>query len=207
MEYLPSILAAYTVMIVAVMSPGPAIAMLMGLAFGRGRAAAVWATCGIGAGSITNGTLSLIGLGLLMQEIAWAVTVLKLVGAAYLLWLAWGSMKKAMTPPQLTPQDMPPLSPIRAFVTGYLMQITNPKALIFWVVIASVSNTATAPLTVQVPFILGAACLSFAGHMAYALALSTTPVRNAYQRARRGVEATLGLLFTFFAFKLATARS
>lgn len=206
-ELLAGFLAAYTIMVVAVLSPGPAVAMLMGLAFSRGRATAVIATLGIATGSATIGMLTMTGLGLLLHQAAWAVVFLRLVGSAYLLWLAWGSVRKALHPPQVTPAEMPPLRPARAFLTGYLLQITNPKAIVFWIAVASVSGTMSAPLGVQLAFLSGAATISLLGHLGYALALSSAPVRRAYQSARRGIEATLGVLLTFFAFKLATSRS
>lgn len=207
MDYLPGFLAAYSVLLVAVLSPGPAVAMLMGLAFSRGRGSAVIASLGIAMGSATIGYLTLAGLGLLLERAAWAVTLLRVIGSAYLLWLAWGSLRRAIRPQGLAPAEMPPLAPARAFLAGYLLQVTNPKAIVFWIVIASVSGAGGAPLGMQLAFLAGAAMISLSGHMGYALALSAAPVRRLYLRARRGIEATLGALFTLFAFNLATARS
>ena len=207
MEYLPGFLAAYSILLVAVLSPGPAVAMLLGLGLSRGRATAVIASVGVAAGAATIALLTMLGVGLLLQKAVWAITVLRLVGSAYLLWLAWGAFRKAINPPKVTAAEMPPLSPERAFLTGYLLQITNPKAIVFWLAIASVGATTGAPVAVKLAFLLGAFAISLAGHMSYAIALSSTPVRRAYQSARRSIEATLGVLFTFFAFKLATSRS
>ena len=207
MDVFAGFLAAYSILLVAVLSPGPAVAMLLGLGLSRGRGTAVVASVGVAAGASTIALLTMMGVGLLLQKAAWAITLLRLVGSAYLLWLAWGAFRKAIAPPRVTAMDMPPLSPGRAFLTGYLLQITNPKAIVFWIAIASVGATTGAPLAVKATFLAGAFLISLAGHGAYALALSSTPVRRAYQNARRGIEATLGLLFTFFAFKLATSRS
>lgn len=207
MDYLPGFLAAYSILLVAVLSPGPAVAMLLGLGLSRGRGSALVASVGVATGAATIPVLTMLGVGLLLQKAAWTITLLRLVGSAYLLWLAWGAFRKALNPPRVTAADMPPLSPARAFLTGYLLQITNPKAIVFWLAIASVGATTGAPLTVKAMFLTGAFAISLAGHGAYALALSSAPVRRAYQSARRGIEATLGALFTLFAFKLATSRS
>lgn len=207
LDYLPGFIAAYSILLVAVLSPGPAVAMLLGLALSRGRASAVIASVGVAAGATTLAILTMIGIGALMQQAAWTVQVLRLLGAAYLLWLAYGAFRKAVNPPQVAPAAMPPLSSARAFLTGYLLQITNPKAVVFWIAITSVGATQGAPVAVIVTFLAGAFAISLAGHMAYALALSATPVRAAYMRARRGVEAVLGIALTYFAVKLATSRS
>ncbi|WHZ36132.1 LysE family translocator [Sagittula sp. MA-2] len=205
--YLPGFLASYAILLVAVLSPGPAVAMLLGVALSRGRASAVIASVGVAAGAATLAALTLAGVGVLMQQAAWAVTILRMVGATYLLWLAYGSFRKAIHPPRVAPDEMPPLSPLRAFTTGYLMQVTNPKAIVFWIAIASVGATNGAPAAIVALFLLGAFLISLAGHGAYALALSAAPVRALYARARRTIEATLGLFFTLFAIRLATARS
>ncbi|OWU83316.1 threonine transporter [Oceanicola sp. 22II-s10i] len=207
MEYLPGFLTAYSILLVAVMSPGPAVAMLLGISMSRGRASAVVAAIGVAAGSITMGTLAVIGLGVLVAQAAWTLTVMRILGSAYLLWMAYGAFRKAAQPGAIRPAEMPPLSRPRAFLTGYLMQITNPKAAVFWVAIASVGATHEAPVHLIALFLAGSFVMSLAGHMGYALALSSSPVRAVYLKARRGVEATLGVLFTFFAFKLATSRS
>ena len=54
-------------------------------------------------------------------------------------------------------------------------------------------------------FVAGAFVISFAMHAAWALVLSSRPVRAAYAGGRRWIEAGLGTFFTFAAFKLATA--
>lgn len=207
MDYFPGFLAAYSIMLVAVLSPGPAVAMLLGLGLSRGRSTAVVASVGVATGAATIALLTMAGVGLLLQKAAWAITTLRLIGSAYLLWLAYGAFRKAINPPQVAVADMPPLSPAKAFMTGYLLQITNPKAIVFWLAISAVGATTGAPLGIKALFLIGAFAISLVGHVAYALALSSAPVRRAYQTARRSIEATLGLLFTFFAFKLATSRS
>ena len=174
MDVFAGFLAAYSILLVAVLSPGPAVAMLLGLGLSRGRGTAVVASVGVAAGASTIALLTMMGVGLLLQKAAWAITLLRLVGSAYLLWLAWGAFRKAIAPPTVTAMDMPPLSPGRAFLTGYLLQITNPKAIVFWIAIASVGATTGAPLAVKATFLAGAFLISLAGHGAYALALSST---------------------------------
>ena len=55
-------------------------------------------------------------------------------------------------------------------------------------------------------FVIGAMALSFVCHAAWALLLSASPVRAAYQGARRWIEGALGAFFAFAAIKLVTSR-
>ena len=87
------------------------------------------------------------------------------------------------------------------FTKGYLMQVTNPKSIAFWLAIAGVGATSGAPLWVIGVFIAAMWLLSFSCHAAWALALSAAPVRAAYHRGRRYIEGALGAFFAFAAFK------
>jgi len=75
----------------------------------------------------------------------------------------------------------------------------------FWLAIAAVGAVNGAPAPVVAAFVAGAFVISFAMHAAWALVLSSRPVRAAYAGGRRWIEAGLGTFFTFAAFKLATA--
>lgn len=205
--YLPGILAAYAILLVASSSPGPAVALLIGIATAHGRTPALVATLGISMGSLTINILTMLGVGIVLSQAAWAVSVLRVIGAVYLLYLAYGAFTKAALSPHLQPVESIHRSKSKQFLAGYLLQVTNPKAISFWIAIASIGAVeGAAALTVAV-FIAGAFLISFGCHGAWALALSLDSVRRGYVASRRWIEATLGCLFTFFAFKLATAES
>lgn len=204
--FLPGFAIAWGILIVGASSPGPAVAMLMGLSLGQGRQAALMACVGIACGSATINILTLLGVGLILSQIGWAMMALKFLGAAYLAYLAFGAFKKAVTPPTITAANIDTQSKSALFAKGYLLQATNPKAIAFWLAIAAVGATEGAPLAMLAFFVASCAALSFVCHAAWALALSATPVRDAYQRSRAYVEGALGAFFAFAAVKLATSR-
>ena len=205
--YLPGFFAAYAILFVAASSPGPAVAMLLGISLEQGRKAALITSLGIAFGSTTINILTLVGVGLLLSQIAWAMTVLKFLGAAYLLYLAYGAAKKAINPPEVTIADVKVESSARLFVKGYLLQVTNPKAIVFWIAIAAIGATSGGGLPVIALFIAGAWVISFLCHGAWSILLSAGHFRRLYARSRRSVEATLSVFFAFAAFKLATSRT
>lgn len=204
LPYLPAFIAAYSIQIVGVMSPGPAVALLLGIGAEQGRPAALTASLGIavGAGMLALGTA--LGLGLLIQQVAWAGIALRYLGAAYLAWLAWKSFKKALAPPQVRAAEMRRQTLPRLFLIGLGLQLTNIKALVFWMAAVSAGPAQGAPLPVLLVFALGGALLSLAGHGFYAIVLSSRPVRHAYNRARRWIEGALGVFLGVMAFRMAT---
>lgn len=206
--HLPGFLAAYAILVVAASSPGPAVAMLLGIGTTQGRGAALMATFGIASGGIILNLGTLLGVGLLLSQAAWAMTALRLIGAAYLLWLAYGAFSKAVHPPDLRPAGLDaPRSAMRLFLLGFGLQVTNPKAIVFWLAIASIGATAGGGADVIAAFVLGAFAISFGCHGAWAILLSSRPIRTAYAAGRRWIEAALGGFFAFAAYKLATSDS
>lgn len=202
--FLPGFLAAYAILLIGALSPGPAVALLLGIATGQGRGAAMITTTGIALGSATINVLTVLGVGLLLSQTAWAMTILRFLGAAYLLWLAWGALGKAIAPPKVAMTTTVRASATRLFMTGYLLQVTNPKAIAFWLAIAAVGATANAGPGIIAAFVMGGFLISFLCHGAWAVVLSAAPFRTAYHKARRWVEGALGIFFAVFAYKLVT---
>jgi len=203
--YLPGIIAAYTVLIVGASSPGPSVAMLIGIATGQGRAPALIATLGIALGSVTINILTLMGVGLILSQAAWMMSLLRGVGAAYLLFLAYCAFRKAANPPELQSGASYGNTPFRLFMSGYLLQVTNPKTISFWLAIASIGAVDGAAIGIVLLFIIGAFMISFVCHGAWVVVLSVSHIRALYHSWQRWIEVALGSLFGLVAYKLATS--
>ena len=205
--YLPGISAAYAILFIGASSPGPSVALLIGIATEQGRSPALFATLGIALGSSTINVLTILGVGLFLSQAAWAMSLLRIAGAAYFLYLAYGAFRKSIQPPSLQAMKPNHGDPLKHFASGYLLQITNPKAISFWLAIASVGAVDNAEVSIIVLYVAGAFLISFTGHAIWAVALSLNSVRKTYASARRWIEMTLGSLFVFFSYMLITNNS
>ncbi|MHA3916010.1 LysE family translocator [Halovulum sp. GXIMD14793] len=205
-EYLPQLLLAWSIQWMGVLSPGPGVMLILGVATTAGRGPALVTTFGIACGAVMLAIATVLGLATQVSQIAWAMTMIKLIGAAYLAWLAWGSFKKALNPPELIPRAVETGSAWRTALGGFTMQITNPKAIFFWLAVAAAGGIGDAPAHIVALFLTGAFVNSYLGHGVYALLLSSNPIRAAYSRFRRWIEGALGVFFTIFSVKLALSR-
>lgn len=204
-EWLPNLLVGWGVQLLGVLSPGPGVALILSVATTRGRAAAITTCLGIATGAVILASIGVLGLAALLADIAWAMTLVKLTGAAFLTWLAWKSFGRMMQPGELPDAARPP-GARGTIAAGLAMQLTNPKAIIYWIAAAAVAGLETAPWPVIAVFLIGAGVNSFTGHGAWAIALSSRPFLALYRGARRWIEGALGVFFAFAAFKLATSR-
>lgn len=205
-DYLPQLLLAWSIQAMGILSPGPSVALILGVATSRGRLPSLVTAFGVACGSIVLAVATVVGVTAILAQVAELMTVLRWAGAAYLAWLAFKAFRNAASPPKLAVGRVGRESAWRTGLAGFVLQISNPKAIMFWLAIASVGGVGEAPLPVVVLFVAVAFVNSFLGHGAYALLLSSGPARSAYGRARRFIEAGLGCFFLFAGFKLATTR-
>ncbi|MGI9406414.1 MAG: LysE family transporter, partial [Hyphomicrobiaceae bacterium] len=87
------------------------------------------------------------------------------------------------------------------------IQMTNPKAALAWIAIISLGLTTDAPFWVSFVVVAGTTLLSVVIHLLYALAFSTAPMVRVYGKARRWIQGTLGVFFTFAGLKLLTGKT
>lgn len=205
MEYLPQLAVAWSIQFMGVVSPGPGIMLILSVAMSQGRRPSLITAFGIACASIILSSATVLGLAVILAETAELLTVVRYIGAAYLAWLAYKAFRTAARNPLLDQVAVKPLGPWRTGLTGFVLQLSNPKAILFWLAVASVGGVGNAPSSVSLLFIGGAFVISFVGHVGYALLLSSSPIRRAYERFRGWIEATLGCFFLYAGIKLATS--
>ncbi|MEM8823216.1 MAG: LysE family transporter [Pseudomonadota bacterium] len=203
--YLPGLMAALGVFAVGFLVIGPNIAAIMATSMAYGRRRGLTMALGVSLGSGLWAALTVAGLASLITAYAGAVTVLKLFGTAFLIWLAFKSFRSALRPDAVPPPGRATRG--NAFLAGLTIQMTNPKAALQWIAIAALAMDGQAPWQVGAVLVAAALILSLIGHAAYAMVFSTGMIVTAYARARRWIEGALGLLFTTFAYRLATERT
>lgn len=205
-DYLPALLTAWSVQVMGVVSPGPSVALLLGVGTTQGPRAALLTCAGIASASIILSVATVLGLTVIFVQLSQAMIVLKVLGAAYLAWLAYGAFRRAVTLPPMPETAENHASASQFAYRGFLLQVTNPKAIFFWIAIASLGGLAGAPLPVVAVFVAGAFVNSFVGHAAWGLVFASPPMRRLYLSGRRWVESGLGAFFAFASFKLLTTR-
>ncbi len=93
----------------------------------------VAAALGISSGCIVHALAAALGLAALLAASTWAFTVIKWVGAIYLLWLAWGMLRAARQESPATEAPEPQQSSLVAiYAQGFLTNVLNPKVALFF---------------------------------------------------------------------------
>jgi amino acid exporter len=207
--YLPGIVLAYSAFLLSIASPGPNVLAIMGTSMSVGRRSGMALALGVAAGSFCWAALTVSGLSVLIANYAAALVVIKIAGGCYLLWLACKAFRSAASAHDIEARTLggASLTPLRYFARGFAIQMTNPKAALAWIAIISLGLQNDAPLWVGLSIAIGTSLLSVAIHTVYALAFSTAAMVRFYGKARRWIQAALGVFFAFAGIRLLASRS
>lgn len=183
-------------------SPGPNMLHVMArsVELGLGRSILAMAGCFVAVTSLL--TASALGLTALLLAIPGAFVVLRLIGAAYLIWLGYRSWTAEDAPIDIGEGEVDrTLSPIRIFRTAFLIGISNPKALLFAAAFLPQFIDASRP---QVPqfalMVLTFAVIEISWYFVYAVGgrgiagvLERPTPRKLFNRVTGGVFVAFGL--------------
>jgi threonine/homoserine/homoserine lactone efflux protein len=211
METLTFALAA----LVLIMIPGPDQALITRSTLVGGRGSGLLTTVGGVLGLAVHATAAAVGLSALLLASATAFTVLKVVGAAYLVWMGVQAMRAARrsrTEPAGAAPSRVRLRPLTAVRQGFLSNALNPKVALFFVTLLPqfLSAHHTSAGATRVHALLLSAV--FAGLYLAWFGLYVVAVHNLGRLLRRprvkaGIERVTGFLLVAFALRLATSHA
>jgi threonine/homoserine/homoserine lactone efflux protein len=113
------------------LTPGPAVLVVVAQALTRGTAASVWSALGILGGNALYFTLSATGLRIVLIASYELFSLVRWLGAAYLIWLGLRRLVGRVS--AVSAAAPPGASRRRTFLDGVVLQVANPKALVFFV--------------------------------------------------------------------------
>jgi threonine/homoserine/homoserine lactone efflux protein len=120
--------AAFLIIIV----PGPSVLFVVSRALAYGRRAAVTTAIGGAAGSFVNAAAVAVGVGAIVQTSAVAYTTIKLIGAAYLVYLGIRAIRHRRAIREAFERQASPVSDRRTWWEGFVVGVTNPKSAVFF---------------------------------------------------------------------------
>ncbi|MGV3770171.1 MAG: LysE family translocator [Sphingobium phenoxybenzoativorans] len=114
-----------------VLTPGPNMLYLISRSICQGRRAGLISLGGVAAGFLFYMLCAALGITALLMAVPFAYDALRFAGALYLLWLAWQAIRPGGRSP-FQVRDLPPDSPRRLFVMGFMTNLLNPKVAVIY---------------------------------------------------------------------------
>jgi threonine/homoserine/homoserine lactone efflux protein len=190
---LSHVIAFNIALMAAIASPGPAFLIALRTTLGAGRRAGIAVGLGLGLVAALWTLAALLGLDIVFTLFPWAYGLMKLGGAAYLLYIAWGMWRGAGDP---VTSALQPSS--HAFRQGVMINLLNPKSVLFAAAVLVVIFPAGLSLAETLFIVANHLAVEVLFYTALAFGLSRPAVSAAYLRAKRLLDriaaGVLGLL-------------
>jgi threonine/homoserine/homoserine lactone efflux protein len=209
MTFLPdaSVLLAYSLAcFVLFITPGPDMSLFLAKTVAGGRRHGMAAMLGAMTGCCVHTLLAALGVSALLAASATAFTILKVVGALYLLWLAVDAVRHGSAL-NLKGQHERPASVRRTFLLGVGINLTNPKIVLFFVTFLPQFVQAHDPHAGGKLLFLGLYFVAFSAPLAALMVLGAERVialLGGHPRMMRAIDYSFAGLFGAFAVRILT---
>jgi threonine/homoserine/homoserine lactone efflux protein len=181
--------AASLVMIVI---PGPGVLFVIGRALAHGRRTALATAVGHAAGNFVVAAFVAVGLGAILQRSATAFVVVKVIGAAYLVWLGIQAIRHRKSLADAFASVAEPREGWRAARDGVVVGLTNPKSyILFGAVLPQFVNRAAGDVPGQM-LLLALVSVLLGGISDCGYGYAASAVRNWFARSPRRFELVGG---------------
>ena len=173
----------------AILSPGPGVIAVSQSAFALGRRRALPYGWGLAVGASIWCIFALLGLTVIFRAMPWTYVALKILGGAYLVWIAWKMWKHA---PDALP-DPAESSRGMGFLAGMILNLSNPKPALFYS--AVLLSIFPALLTAGDKLVIYATAVSveLAFYTALASLMALPWLRRRYYAAKFWIDCAAGL--------------
>ena len=201
---LPTILTFSAACILLAATPGPDMTLMLGRTLSNGRKAGFSVLMGTAVGCIVHTVLAVIGISALLAASTTAFLVLKIVGALYLLWLAFGAIFKGSTF-TLEEQKSSTKGFWNDFLTGLGVNVLNPKVVIFFLTFLPQFVSASDPNAWQKMLFLGVLLDFIATPIMIVILLTADSFANtlkANPKINRTIDYIFGSVFAIFAVRI-----
>ena len=194
-------LAIYAAVVII---PGANLALVSRLALKGNRPASHGAIAGMATAATFYAVLAMIGLAALLNEIAWLARILQVLGGCYLIYIGLGAWRasfqsKSEQITRLQKQDHTYLS---GFYLGCLVNLSNPKAIAFFVGLYALAVPPDASITTRAVVLIGGAMIEFLWYGLVVEILSKIPSRRTYDAAGKLFERMIGSILILLGAQL-----
>ncbi|MEK9131457.1 MAG: LysE family transporter [Patescibacteria group bacterium] len=192
--------------LLAVMSPGPDFVLISKNALTYSRRTGIYSAVGLGLGILVHVTYSLIGIGFVISQSIILFSVIKLLGAGYLIYIGINALRSKPQPlsTNITASSNPKeLSVFGAIRMGFLTNALNPKATLFFLGLFTQVIDPTTPIWVQMVYGLEMSIMTIVWFSLVALFFSHEKVRGRFAKVSHHVDRVLGAVLIALGVKIA----
>ncbi|EOC1313401.1 LysE family transporter [Cronobacter turicensis] len=193
-----------TIAALGMLSPGPDFFLVIKNAARYPRSAAMMTAAGVIAGVVTHMTYCVAGIAVVITTTPWLFGALKYVGAAYLVWLGINALlARGATSLALDGVAQESTSMKKAFIQGYLCNLLNPKATLFFLAMFTQVLNVNSGLMEKLWYAGIIVTLTLVWWPLLVLLIQSQPVRRGLTKAQKVIDKLLGGMLLALGIKVA----
>ena len=200
--FISEIIAVTAIATLMAVIPGADFVMVTRTSIRNGRWAGLYTTFGICLSICIHATYSIAGLAVVIANSAWLFSIIKYLGAAYLVYIAYN----LLTTRELLANDQQVgtefITDFAALRLGFLSNILNPKAPIFFISIFTQVVSLETPLIMQISYGLIIAIAHLIWFGSVALLLSHPSLLPRFNKHKQKIDKVAGIMLILFSVKL-----
>lgn len=189
------------------MSPGPDFILISRNSLVYSRRNGIYSALGLGLGILVHVTYCLVGIGLLIAKSVMLFSLVKLAGAGYLIYIGVKSLLAKPNADNEIREEHRHMSDWQALRMGFLTNVTNPKATLFFLSLFTLVITPHTPVPVKVIMGCEMSLATMAWFSLVSILLSHHLIKKQFSKVQHYVERTMGVILIGLGLKLATASS
>ncbi len=202
--YVTEFLVVMTAMVLALFSPGPDFAFILKQSVTYGKKTSIYTSLGLGFGVLFHALYSILGIGLVISKSIIAFNIIKFLGAFYLVYIGYKSLKsKGFTIKQEAFSSPSTQSFKKAFYLGFLCNALNPKAALFFISLFSVIVSSKTPMGVLLVYGIFASFLTVLWFSMLSMFLSQNRVRGFFNRFGKWFDRFMGVVLIGLGLRVA----
>lgn len=200
--YWADFLKIASIHLIAVMSPGPDLVMILRNTLAYSRRSGICAALGTSSGILVHVTYTLLGVGILIKEAPLVFNGIRILGACYLTYVGWRAIRTAFKNRATYDfqKEAKDITPFQAWRSGFITNVTNPMVLVLFLSIFSTVITDETPSLVLGFFMGEIILISLLWFTGVAVLFAIPVIRNTFKKLGPWLDVITGVVLIALSF-------
>ena len=192
------------IIMLAAISPGPDFAMVVKNALSHDRKSGIVTALGVSCSLLIHSTYCLLGLAIIISKSLLLFSIIKYIGAAYLIYIGTKSLLSKRKPTEVTDNlNKRQSNLLNSFMQGLLCNLLNPKAIMFILAFFTLFVKPTSSWLMQAGLCMEIAVIHFIWFSFLSLIITHQRIKNKLNQFQYYISKTMGIVLIGFGTRIA----
>jgi len=206
MDFISTYIIILSVTFIAMASPGPDFLVTLRNALGVGRASGIATAIGIGCAIFVHVAYSVLGIALIISQSIIIFNIIKYIGASYLIYMGVMALRSKGWEMNVEKAKNKTKSLTRSFVEGFVTNVLNPKATLFFLALFTQVIRPDTPLSWQLIYGTSIAVMVMGWFSIVSVTLTQAKIRVKLSAISIWIDRVTGVMFIGLGLKIATEK-